>query len=333
LLQSSDFLSTTISKVAKFGDNKDTRAVNIAEELRYGNIEKEDILLEFCKQPRQWFSYKLGKYGDIPEFKDPSILLTEFGEEGWYGPIYCEDEDVYYYIRTYKFRYYTEDGDKNILINNIRWSLIAKVSKEHISCYWNGFSTNQKDKINSHSQFQFWNYIPDAFNELEDDLEGDYRYEVVHDLILRDIWKKYIHGSKNEWRHLAVRAEASGVNLCARSKGITEINVKGLLSLASKISQSLIKDIYPDPSRKKDKKLLKKAENSVLKTLIHSWGTKSYEFSIDHDEEKLFKSHCYFGLKPESQTQDCFPHFKCFRAYGGPSQTFEFLLEHSKNSD
>lgn len=328
-LQSPDFLATTISNFATSGTNKESKAVSVADGIFAGSINEKKVLLALCKQPRLWFTYKKGAYTHIPKLKKPSILFNEFGRPGWYGPIHCKDERVNYYIRAFKINYYTSDNDGKTRAAPIRWLLIGKVEKEHISFYWNGFSTNHKDRIESSLQFTFWNYIPDAITELEEELEGDYEYETIHKLILRGIWDDYIQAPDYIWRHLAVRAEASGVNLNARSKGVKDINVKGLLSLANTISEQLIKDILPASVGKNDKDLLVKAQNSVLRTLIHRWGTKSYEFSINKAKEKLFKSHCFFGLKTHSQTQDRFPHFKCFREYGGTEKTFEFLLDHS----
>ncbi len=328
-LQSPDFLATTISKFASSGINKESKAVSVADGIISGDIKAKKVLVELCKQPRQWFTYRKGKYGNLPKLNKPAKLFTEFGKIGWYGPIYCRDGDVNYYIRTFPVKYYVTGGDNKAEIKYIRWLLVGKIERRHISFCWNGFSTNHEDRIESPLQFPFWNYIPDAIEGLEYELDGDYEYENINKLILKDIWDKYTNSFDYSWRHLAIRAEASGVNLNARSTGVRDINVQGLLSLASKISKQLINDIYSTLGKKVNPEILKQAENSVLRTLIHEWGTKSYEFSLDKAKEKLFRSHCYLGPKPQSQTQDRFPHFKCFREYGGTEKTFEFLLNHS----
>lgn len=339
LLRSCEFLSQTLNKFASYGSDKESMASSVASNLNNGSIRSEDILLEYFKQPRQWFSYKIGKYSTIPKLDNPKILLNEFGQEKWYGPIFCDDYDSYFYIRTYRFAHYSESdsGDNNddenqIIEDKIRWSIIAKVAQTNISFYWNGFSTNQQTRINSHSQFPFWRYIPKAIMELETKIKGKYDYPLVNKIVLNHMWNKYIGSSEYTWRHLAVRAEASGVNLCARSKGIKEISVEGLLALAKKIAKSVCSDLFLKVNLNTIEKvnLLSIAENSVLKTLIHEWGTKSYEFSLDCDSKKIFKAHCYFGLKPDSKTQDCFPHFKSFQSYGGPYNALDFLLTESR---
>ncbi|MEM8723604.1 MAG: hypothetical protein AAGE84_30715 [Cyanobacteria bacterium P01_G01_bin.39] len=77
------------------------------------------------------------------------------------------------------------------------------------------------------------------------------------------------------------------------------------------------------------------AEVAALRTLIKEWGTKSYEFSLEKEEEKkelnkkskynrLIKAHCYFGLKPNSPTQDSLQHLKC--DCGSSTSVLKFLL-------
>ena len=86
----------------------------------------------------------------------------------------------------------------------------------------------------------------------------------------------------------------------------------------------------------------------MLRTLIKEWGTKSYEFSLERkalsDESSLstnqtkiesesqteikkrFKAHCYFGLKPKSNTQDLLQHLNCCPKFGGSTGALNFLL-------
>ncbi|MCB2167589.1 MAG: hypothetical protein KQI78_08010 [Deltaproteobacteria bacterium] len=147
------------------------------------------------------------------------------------------------------------------------------------------------------------------------------------------MWDKYIPDSNYTWSHLAVRAEASGVALSARSSGIQQINVSGLLSLSNKIAESVVSDIEeamrPQEklrNRLRRRYLIERAENTIIKTLIKDWGTKSYEFRLQTEDENLFRAHSYFGLKPHGNTQDCFPHFKAYRESGGAYKAIEFLL-------
>jgi hypothetical protein len=257
------------------------------------------------------------------ELEEPAILLTEFGKEEWYGPLDDPDDDSFYYFRVHSFPDYIE-VDGKIQTTRIRWIVIANINNTHISLNWKGFTLNKRDRIRARNQFSFWKHIPDAFDELEEilEFEEDNEFPNFHELILTTLWNKYISNNYYEWRHLAVRAEASGVALNARSAGTVEIDVRGLEALAHKLAESVIgRTVRNRRSR------IKIAKNKIIRTLIKEWGTKSYEFKLESNDEKLFRAHCYFGLKPFGDTQDCFPHFKSYLNFGGTSQAIEFLLE------
>jgi hypothetical protein len=324
-LESPDFSFETLKKFINRPAKKGGLAADLSQYVIDGRINKDEILLEYAKQPRRWFTFKNGDYSDldIVELEEPDILLTEFGQQKWYGPLDDPDEGSYYYFRVYSFPdYYEIDGE--IKITKIRWVVIAKVNDTHISLNWNGFTLNTKDRIRTRNQFPFWQYIPDAFDELEEilELEEENDYPLFHDLILTTLWDRYISDQDYEWRHLAVRAEASGVALSARSAGIVEINVRGLEALANKLAESVInRDARFRRSR------IKRAQSKIIKTLIKEWGTKSYEFKLEHNDEKIFRAHCYFGLKPDGTTQDCFPHFKSYQRFGGASKAIDFLID------
>lgn len=333
LLDSPEFLSGTLKKFADYGTNKRAMAVHIANQLEYEKVNAEKLLLEYAKQTRQWFTYKMGEYKDIPNLNDPTELLFKFGEERWYGPIYCDEEEVYYFLRVHKITHYEKEDPQSTEIkeHRIRWMLLARIDENNISFYWNGFTTNQEDRIDVNSQFPFWLHVPQAIGEMEKLLGGKYKYPLINKIVLEGMWDQYAQDPDYDWRHLAVRAEASGVNLNARSKGVQEIRVEGLLALAEAIAKSLIEDLLPKVNQSKKKRLLARAENSIMRTLIHEWGTKSYEFSLDLEQDKIFKAHCYFGSKPQSMTQDRFPHFKTFKKYGGPFKALQFLLSETSN--
>ena len=154
------------------------------------------------------------------------------------------------------------------------------------------------------------------------------------------MWNQYLQDTNNyRWQHLRIRAEASGVALNAHSAGISEINVKGLQALSRKLAESALETLdFSDLTQ------CNRVENAILHTLIKEWGTKSYEFSLEkvpaqHQKleaesstkppelDKLFKAHCYFGLKSDSRTQDAFQHLKCYDSgYGGSTLALDFVL-------
>lgn len=157
------------------------------------------------------------------------------------------------------------------------------------------------------------------------------------------MWNKYLNKSTNDfhykWQHLRIRAESAGVALNAHSSGISEINVSGLQALSRQLAESALETL----GLIDDVEKISNVENALLRTLLKEWGTKSYEFSLDREVnlreadtessekkaqlEKLFKAHCYFGLKPNSTTQDSLQHLKCYSGYyGGSTSVLKFLL-------
>ncbi|WP_319422995.1 hypothetical protein [Pleurocapsa sp. FMAR1] len=148
----------------------------------------------------------------------------------------------------------------------------------------------------------------------------------IYTLILHDMWDKYIRNSQYQWHHIRIRAESSGVALNAHSSEVKEINVKGLKALSGKLAESILESVGITDDLNKSL-----AEVAALRTLIKEWGTKSYEFSLEKEDlnkksryNRLIKAHCYFGLKPNSSTQDSLQHLKC--DCGGSTGALKFLL-------
>jgi hypothetical protein len=110
------------------------------------------------------------------------------------------------------------------------------------------------------------------------------------------------------------------IALNARSAGVAEIDISGLQALSRELAKSAIQAIGEDKIQEIE---FSAVEDSILRTLIHEWGTKSYEFCLDAStaevksslesdlpkDSKLIKSHCYFGAKPEPVSSDSFAHF------------------------
>jgi len=149
------------------------------------------------------------------------------------------------------------------------------------------------------------------------------------------MWDKYLNCSPYKWRHLRIRAEASGLVINAQSAGVAEIDVRGLQALSQELANSVLSTLgmVGDPEK------VSNAEDAILLTLIKKWGTKSYGFQLDKeltvDElavntlkkvnlQTLIKAHCYFGVKPDSRNQDSLQHIRC---YGGSRGVLEFLIK------
>lgn len=349
-LLSSDFNTETLRQLTQTSskETKDKIVTKIVNQFLKGQISAEDILLAYIKQSRTWLSFRLRLRQDYametPKLKAAKTLLTEFGQEDWYGPILSLDTKNKWYIRVKKIKDYIRVGSgsaSKIDERDIRWTVIAEIGDDYIALFWNGFtfSSYTDEKIEQPAQFAFWHYIPQYFEELSKIFRSDWTIPNLHKLILTDMWNKYLGKDHYHWQHLRIRAEASGVALNAHSSGITDIDVKGLQALSRQLAESALTELeILDDSEK-----INRVEKSLLCTLIKEWGTKSYEFRLDKlvenlclflDESEpklsldknLFKAHCYFGLKPGSSTQDSLLHLKCYSQFGGSSSVLKFLL-------
>ena len=317
-------------------------ASRVADAFEKGKLTSDKILLAYVKQPRIWLSIKIGLHLCTPTLNSPALLLSEFGEEGWYGPIQESNQKKKWYIRTYKSIDYLltkSGGTSQINSRNIRWSIIAEVTENYVALSWDGFtfSPTAQERVES-TQFPFWQHIPGFFDELAKYCDGQWKHPNLQKIILHDMWDKYLNKSPYRWKHLRVRAEASGLVINAHSAGVQEVKVEGLQALSRHIAKSILNklDLVGDTNKIED------VEDAILLILIKEWGTKSYEFQLEREVvfddieldrsdkyqmENLFKAHCYFGLKPNSTTQDCLEHLKCIKGYyGGSIGALEFLL-------
>lgn len=323
-LDSPEFTLNTLHQIMPSGSSKKKKhelAHDIATAFEEGRLSPKQILLPYVKRSRHWLSFRLGQVKATPQQQEAHLLLTEFGDDGWYGEIKDNQNNNHYYIRTFKITDYQG--------NNIRWTVIAKIGSDCVALTWNGFTLISANdaKVERQVSFACWKFIPSCFQEIATFCQAELSEPNLHRLILHDMWDKYMGNSQYRWHHTRIRAESSGVALNAHSSEIKEINVQGLKALSGKLAESILKSVgIIDDSNK----LL--AEVAALRTLIKEWGTKSYEFSLKKEDlnkksryNRLIKAHCYFGLKPNSSTQDSLQHLKC--DCGGSTGVLKFLLE------
>jgi hypothetical protein len=346
-LSSPEFKQKTLLSILGYPLTRSNKKIElsqkITESLEKKQISDNEVLLAYVKQPRMWLSLKTGEHSQIPRLMPPAQLLDQFGEEGWYGPIVDSNSPRIWYIRTHKvINRLGDTGEiRPIEGSYIRWSVIAEIDDNYVAFSWNNFSFTEQEKEHcTPSQFPFWLYVPKFFDELSQHCQSSWEHPILHELILNQVWNQYLQDTNNyRWQHLRIRAEASGVALNAHSAGISEINVKGLQALSRKLAESALETLdFPDLTQ------CNRVENAILHTLIKEWGTKSYEFSLEkvpaqHQKleaesstkppelDKLFKAHCYFGLKSDSRTQDAFQHLRCYDSgYGGSTLALDFVL-------
>jgi hypothetical protein len=351
-LCSHEFNTVALKSLVKSNKNqkKNDLAESVAASLENQSISAHKILVAFVQQPRKWLSFKIGNHEKCPTLKDASQLLTEFGEDGWYGPIIDSGTEKKWYIRTHRIPYPErgiyqagERTEGEIIAREakqvssfIRWTVIAELGENYVALSWNNFRFKDSEidiadpRSENLVQFPYWKYIDSFFDELTSKCKSDWKHPVLHRLILQNIWDKYIDNSSFTWRHLRIRADNCGVALNAHSTGAFDSEkMKGLQALAKQLASSALKSLGAEETTE----VANSVENALLRTLIKEWGTKSYEFSLDQvsgngqKSMKVFRAHCYFAIGTSPSPQDSLQHLLCFIGdYGGSSQTLQFLL-------
>ena len=371
-LYSPEFNSNTLRTLAKDGKNqsKYDLAASLANGLETKTLDSNEVLLAFVQQSRKWLSLKLGYCDKPPTSKPASLLLTELGEEGWYGPIADISSPRRWYIRTHKIPFYEQvykaegasafeiaEQVKSVASHSIRWTVVAELGTNYIALSWNGFRHNElapgliDPHIESLMQFPYWLHIPKFFKELEKEpfnqldvfastshkTSNDiWQHPVLHQVVLQNLWDKFLGNSQYVWRHLRIRADNRGVALNAHSTGAFDQEtqqMRGLQALSRQLANSALKSL----NIQETSETISLVENALLRTLIQEWGIKSYEFSLDKvnnsngKSEKLFRAHCYFANGSSSSPQDSLQHLRCFTGdYGGSTQALKFLLSELK---
>lgn len=349
-LYSSEFTSATLKSLVKHGksNSKYELAMSLAKSLESQEISKDEVLLAYALQPRKWLSFKMGSCVHYPTHKGAEVLLTEFGEDGWYGPIKGVDDPRLWYIRTYTVPFYAQgisqaekvlpdDMEKptSVATYKIRWTVLAEIGANYMSLSWNGFRHTELKTGSTEpivEQFPYWKHIPVFFDELSQDFKTQWQNPVLHKLVLQDLWDKYLGNSQYIWRHLRVRADNRGVALNVHSTGAAdneERQMRGLQALSKELASSALRSLDIE----KTSELVGSVENALLRTLIREWGTRSYEFSLNRMSKssdgggEIFRAHCYFAVGKSSSPQDSFQHLHCFtQDYGGSGQALRFLL-------
>ena len=260
---------------------KDSFVEKVTRNLKSGELTTNDILLSYVQRPRMWLSFKLGQYTELPKNLNPaSRLIDRFGDDGWYGPILDKNSNKVWLIRTHKVTelYYIGIGEaRQTAERKYRWTVIAEINPTYVAFSWYGFTFSTSPLSKQGSQFQYWSYIPIFFKELERLCNARWDEPDLYGLVLDKLWEKYYNKMVSQylWRHIKIRAMKEGVALNASSSGIAEIDIDGLTVLSRKIAAACIVAI----GAQSDLVTTLKAEEAVTRTLIHEWGTKSYEFT------------------------------------------------------
>jgi len=300
-------------------------AYEVANGLIRGTINADTILQTFVARPRHWAAVRVGRTtGKKPALGSAHDFLTQFGKPQWYGPVARNGK--HYYVHAQKVDHYQATGDDEAPTHyRVRWHVVAEIDTDTISYHWHGFShldTPEHATNKSMGQFAYWKYMPSLIAELESALGLSLASPDLNGAVLGEIWDTYIGDESYAWKHLRIRAENEGVALNARSSGVKDLNIKGIQALTHALAKTATKTL----TNRKDPAVVTTVEQALLRTVIHEWGTKSYEFSLDEGKSKKFRAHCYFGNRPAFEGPDTFAHLRCYEQYGGTYGAIAFLL-------
>ena len=329
LLATGDFEGATLKGLRARGGTKQELANDAAARIMSGTLDPAEMMLAFCRQSRQWLSFKIGSTAaPLRPQKDARAFLTTFGEEGWYGPFPEPSGDTTWYVFAKRsvHKLYVDEG----LVQKfpVRWHVVAEVSKTYVAFHWNNFSHVTSDEAERSEQFEYWEHIPKAFDSLADELDGNWHSPLLHDVILnrvRRTYKELVKLGEIKFDDVRVRAEREGVALNAHSGPTSEFNIAGLQSLSSALARAVLNELNLPASDD----TLSRVDSCLLETLIQHWGTKSYECRIEEQGRKVFRAHCYFGTRGHATgatSPDCLQHILCFKDFGGSVAALRFLL-------
>lgn len=343
-LSSPDFDLETLKRIAEQigiyvgAMRRPTLIGNIVEKLRNdrnGNVEQA-IIESLTSRKREWVSIKSGRVSKFPQLNNANELITNQGKPEWYGPVTNpNDAGIKWYIRPVFIPHQEiNESTKKLEKVFIRWLCFARIDKSTISLHWKGFSfadpTQERENAASirNSQFQYWRYIPDLFKELEISTQAKVAHINYHQLFLHELLDKFEEDSEFVWTHKRVRAEFSGISLNAHAGTVFDFDAGGLTKLASVIQESVAGELQqhqrvqiPQPTR---------VTKAILRTLIRSLGTLSYEFSLEKNNNLIFRAHTYFGQKEGSDTPDCLPHMRCVITQRNDLEQLQFVLAYHR---
>jgi hypothetical protein len=145
------------------------------------------------------------------------------------------------------------------------------------------------------------------------------------------MWDEFRNNQDYEWTDRRIRAEASGVTFNARAGAIYQIEAGGIRSLANTIRRAIEEEL-----RLEHDIILPEGDwfdEVILRTLIREYGTLSYEFSLEQENELLFRSHTYFGQRRNMDSPDKFPHMNLHTTKRGDLEQISFLLDYLRRNE
>lgn len=340
-LMSHDFDSYALKKICRdLGVPVTTRIAGMLNNLNptLFNRQFDDdvarvILQHMVHKQRKWCVYRIGNVPVFRELASPFELVWKEGDKQWYGPLAdLEDANVVWYIRPYFLPHYEfdENDETKVLRLQARGICLARVTRNLLSLHWHGYSISE-DNPERVSGIKYWEFIPEFFDELEELLGCDLIQPQLEDLVLHKLWDHYCLVDEYVWDHTRIRAEAGGVALSAHSslvtKNLEERDMLGIKHLANTLQRAVTQSVFDHGIELPEEIHL---EDVILRTLIRSFGAKSYGFALQtNDNEKIVRAHVYFGSKPNHSNQDSFPHIRFYVGWHSVIEQLNFLVDHS----
>lgn len=146
LLNTSEF-KPAILKAANGPKSSDKKEVvrQLAWAIADSNkdLTLDAMMVEFCKQPRDWLAFQLGGVQDAPKLGSAKAFLTTRRKNGWHGPF--EDGDTVWYVYVHhqdSFEFITE-GQPNAAFP-IRWHVVAGITEGYVAVHWFNFTHNEE---------------------------------------------------------------------------------------------------------------------------------------------------------------------------------------------
>lgn len=358
LLRSGEFSLPMLRRFGGTGSDKESVAAAVAEGLISGEVDADKLLLDFCSAPRFWLYLGLPQrdFEDPAQQSDSASFFTAFGKpKTWYGPVSSPDGKTTWMVHAATIKHFVASeagGVKNYRQARVRWHVIAEIGETYVALHWNNFSRIDDESIGHLEQFEYWLYVPRILASLEALLGSSFDAPKLHTLVLDKLLTKYDGDPDFNWHHLRVRAEAEGIALSARTGAakISEIDISGIRGFTRALAVAAA-NVF---GKKADSDAVDKTEKAILRTLLHEWGTLSYEFLLERNdatphsesdddeadddddantEVEAFRGHLYFGAKPEGKGPDQLPHCKCFKRFGGSAGARRFLLRHLEDDE
>ncbi|WLT37522.1 hypothetical protein NON20_17125 [Synechocystis sp. B12] len=341
-LGSGDFLRNTLSSLSNLRGNKNKRehALEIINRLNLGNNSYQDILSAWVNQQRTYLTFRLiqnsPNHINSTNFNDPTELLTSFGEDGWYGPIFGNQNNVFY-VRILRVETRNIDNRFDENLSNYRWSVIAEFRDGCLFFSWNNFGyvspAEEFEGNPNRKEFAYWDYIDDFYEELRGLFFIQFNHVDFGHLILTTIWERFYEDIDFRWDHIAISANSAGVAFNARS-AVRDINLQGIRRLSEEITRTALSALN-HPFTERDRNFLH-VDSQIINFLIRDWEPRSYEFQLSQDNKILFKAHCYFGyslldggLNPRVNQKRDLPHFHCYFNSNGTRGIIDFFLNNN----